>query len=270
MGSQRLPLPSNSLQHVQRVRSAFEASSTPVSEATYPSPLSPDCSRSTAKGITFHVHVDDDTAAASADRSTRAKVDLLFDSFCWLMGKVIALQGGETPESVDRMKRIRDTFVQEPGGAELGRLLEDLIAMDEQKKRYRDLAQKLVGRQDFLKEASFPGLPSPAHLDREWKAMRRGIVDAIGFGPDSSGPSPFNVGYLAARIDDLVDGKVQEVEISKWVRGLMAHLDSPHSVQLLLSSLLCKWVFLTPEPMCTEQDTIKTVLLYKQIRDTGM
>jgi hypothetical protein len=171
-----------------------------------------------------------------------------------------------------RLNMIKTTLNLEPETA-FAKLADDMIAADESRTKYRDELQALIGQsREALKMTNFPAIPHPKTLDDAWRTIFRGVSKMIGYGTGIGKPlSPsLPPGYLAARIDDLLDNQCDEGKVNELTITVAGLITTPCEVQMFLSALICRWAFVSPEPMCGGQLPLQTIGLYENIRLTGM
>ena len=173
---------------------------------------------------------------------------------------------GLTQEVEGRLKCIERTVEREPGQL-LYKMLQDLHSADAANADLRSMLHDLVGRRQFHQENSFPRVPDQTDIDKGWKTFRKYVRDAFGYGyPSEPKPRGIDAGYIAARIDDLAkDGRHPLGSPTKFTEELTSYLHSPHSVQALLSALLCRWLFAAPEPICKGAYSLKELKMYESV-----
>jgi hypothetical protein len=174
-----------------------------------------------------------------------------------------------TPDLEQRLKSIQRTMKREPGML-FERVLQDLKAADAATTQYRDLLRGLIGHQEYGNKSDFPKVPQQIDIDESWRSLRKGVKDAFGTECDRPMPRAIDVGYIAARVDDLTRGDDKTFgSIADYVKELEPQLGSPHSVQGLLSALLCRWLFKVPDPLCKEIHSAKELKLYEAMLLSG-
>jgi len=200
-----------------------------------------------------------------------ARIDCLFDFVGWVAEKMVSTEVVDSSALSDRLKMVKNILNRAPGTA-LSILMDDLVATDESRKRYRDELHTLIaGGTGALTQTCFPAIPHPKKLDEHWKAIRKGISAMIGYGDElgmTLQPS-LPPGYLAARVDDLLDNHFPEREVNGLLKKLTDHRTTSCELQMLLGALVCRWAFVSPEPVCGGQLPLQTMSLYENIRLVG-
>jgi hypothetical protein len=55
----------------------------------------------------------------------------------------------------------------------------------------------------------------------------------------------------------------------QFLEELAPHLHSPHLVQAALGALLCRWLFIAPEPMCKDVYSDKEMKMFRALLING-
>jgi hypothetical protein len=150
----------------------------------------------------------------------------------------------------------------------LVKTIPDLQSADAAKAELRALVHDLIGRREFHKDNEFPKMPDPKDLTKSWKALRDHLKDAFGAGFSwEPVPLKFNIGYVAARMDDLADTRRQTGlgTTLQFLGDLDSYLKSPHLVNAVLGALLCRWLLLKAEPLCRNVYSSKEMKLYEAL-----
>lgn len=206
--------------------------------------------------------------AATPSNDAVAKLELLGDTLAWVRGELISIEGGATPDMAERLKIVKDAVPKEFAVA---KLTADIKARYQFSQDCADQYRRLTGSQTYFGSPELSHPPPRSDLDREWKFFQRGIKGI--FGHYDCPPSllePYLVGYLAARIADVFDGRYQDRMARMSLKmELVSCLETPVAAQSLLSAFTCWDIFIAPEPMCEGQHSRQTIAVYEQVRATG-
>ena len=220
--------------------------------------IAPAANRSVPKNIPG---VARSTVPSKTESDTLDLVRDLSHLFCMLIQNPRISAQNMTPEMEQRLISIARTVQREPGML-FEKIVQDLHAADATKTRLSNLLRGLITRHNFHAENNFPPMPEYRDLDRSWRAMRRGVNDALGPENDTPLPKAAAAGYLAARVDDLMQREKID-DLRTFAEELSPHLTSPHSVETLISAALCRSVFALPDRIFKGIYSEKELKLYE-------
>lgn len=147
-----------------------------------------------------------------------------------------------------------------------GKLVQDLAEADQDRLRCQKAARNVL---DFAKHGGkeVPRAPSQTFVDREWRAARDGIRDAVGH---ESGPLTALAQHsLATHVDILFDRELSHGELDDWVFDRASLVEQPHAAQVLMGAVFCQSMFARPEPMCVDEYGGILMAHYKTMAVTG-
>ncbi|KAF2025870.1 hypothetical protein EK21DRAFT_92905 [Setomelanomma holmii] len=125
-------------------------------------------------------------------------------------------------------------------GQLLDKLLQYLNSADAARANYVSLFRDLVGGRRIVGKNEFPRAPETKEFENGWKALQRRVSDAF-YNCRELMPEDLDVGYIAARIDDIAkDGPIHIGKIGEWL-------------------------FASPEPMCTTIYSPKELKIHESI-----
>ncbi|KAF2178398.1 hypothetical protein K469DRAFT_337629 [Zopfia rhizophila CBS 207.26] len=142
------------------------------------------------------------------------------------------------------IKSISRTVQRDPETA-YDKLVEDLLAADEAKTRYRRMMADLIGPMSFLDKLSLPVNPLPESINLEWKLVGEAIKTAteIGGGCSPQLPPPYLVKGFGVALDAFLHGHYPERELRLWFLNLAEHATNICVVRGLVGVLLARCVF---------------------------
>jgi hypothetical protein len=171
------------------------------------------------------------------------------------------------PEMDQRLNLIARTMKKEPGT--LGeRVFEDVQSLSYSNEKFRKTLKSLVGNQH---DRPFPVHPLRRDIDGGWRRLQKGFRDAIvyDYPHDSQLPEEWIAGYLASQTSHLFKDNNASLDPASYIEELEVPLDNMHTVLNLVSTLLCLWMFATPDAFCSELYSHKELKMYETTLVTG-
>lgn len=98
----------------------------------------------------------------------------------------------------------------------------------------------------------FPKTPSQLFINDAWEKFWELILDIVDRNRRTPTPTLAAAGYLSRSSEDIASGRVAHAELSDTIKNLEKYLSRPHAQQALLSAVICRWVFQSPEPICKD------------------
>lgn len=177
--------------------------------------------------------------------------------------------GGLSEQSVKDVQHVLNQVQHIPDKA-IQNMANDALAESENLTILRELLKKIIYVYDPVNDRNdFPKVPSLHEQDKAWQVLREAVAWTVGYDNATPLPSPSSASYLTARVEDIANGRVPDVELGSYIRNLRKYLVSPHAMQLLLSALLCRLVFQTPEPLLEGEHTKGWMKLYEAVAVEG-
>jgi hypothetical protein len=171
------------------------------------------------------------------------------------------------PEMSQRLTLIARTMKKEPGSL-AERVLEDVASLSHSNEKFRKTLKNLVGYQD---DRTFPVHPLRRVIDGGWRRLQKEFRDAIvyDYPHDSQLPEEWVAGYLASQTSHLFKDNNASLDPASYIEELEVTLDNMHTVLNLVSTLLCLWMFATPDAFCSELYSNKELKMYETTLVTG-
>ncbi|KAF9700554.1 hypothetical protein EKO04_001480 [Ascochyta lentis] len=173
--------------------------------------------------------------------------------------------GGLSEQSVKDLQHTLNQIQHMPNQA-FENMANDALAEGKKLASLRNLLKTIIHEYNPVNNGNdFPQVPQLFEQRSDWTVLRDAIVFTVGHDNDTPFPSKLSAGYLSARAEDIASSRVLDAELESCIRGLRKHLISPHALQLLLSALLCRLVFQSPEPLLDGEHTKGWLKLYEAV-----
>jgi hypothetical protein len=147
-----------------------------------------------------------------------------------------------TLEENQRLRSVKRT-IENTNPREGYQLTDDLIKAEKDIARYRAVTEGLAGKRPLMEITHFPETLGEDIVDREWKAIRKDLQQALGVEYSGWLPQPEDLAYFSAIVDRCLAGSDSEYHLVEWFRVNMAQLENRIILQTLLTAILCRRVF---------------------------
>jgi hypothetical protein len=174
------------------------------------------------------------------------------------------------PATIGNIETLLRDVNQTPGSV-FEKMQLDIQVLERRSQDFRMLVKQLVGYRSFTKTQLFPPTPNTSNLDQNWYEARGAITRAVRWKITEPSLKPTDAGYLAARINDLLEGRIPHDKVDEWVEDSLAGLlGSPQAVLALVRAVFLNDLLNGSEPLCEGEYSRLLKKEYEEIRVTGM
>lgn len=162
------------------------------------------------------------------------------------------MDGGNTLGKGTRkqLKRLFDD-IHEPSTFN-SRQQEDLRVAGRTVEKLQRWTKQLSKGADSNFNMNFPLAPEAREVNYTWERIMYKIRRVAGLEDEEPErlPTPKDAGYLTARVQDILAGRMTDREVEDMIVDVKEHVQSPFAVLALASAIFCRDLFQSPEPMC--------------------